>query len=107
MSRTGRRPMHTEESERTTVHPEIARFQQDFPAFWFGIQRTRSGLCIVVIRKDDGDGLHTLVGPNPAEIRAELAAEGADCPRLASRPPRRPAALRPHGGGRAPGTPPG
>jgi hypothetical protein len=56
------------------VNPEIARFQQDFPAFWFGTQRTRRGLCIVVIRKDGGDGLHTLVGANPAEIRAELAA---------------------------------
>jgi len=51
----------------------IARFQAEFPAFTFQLQRTSTGIGIAAVRLDGAEGMHTLITGDPQEMRAELA----------------------------------
>jgi hypothetical protein len=51
----------------------IARFQAEFPAFTFQLQRTSTGMGIAAVRLDGAEGIHTLITDDPQEMRAELA----------------------------------
>jgi hypothetical protein len=54
------------------LDPCLARFQSTYPGFWFTTQRTWSGISIAAIRRDGGEGLHTIVTADPDEMQAEL-----------------------------------
>jgi nucleoside-diphosphate kinase len=51
----------------------LAGLREDFPCFWFELQRTWNGTAIAAVRESGAGPLHTVVTGDPEEMRTELA----------------------------------
>jgi hypothetical protein len=60
-------------TDASQIGAAIVTFQADFPLFVFAPQRTWSGLCVAAVRRNDAEGLHTIVSNDLTEVRTELS----------------------------------
>jgi len=60
----------------------LAALQEDFPGFYITLEPTGTGPRYIARSRDLGGSPHTLVTPDPGELRATLAAASASVPRL-------------------------
>jgi hypothetical protein len=59
--------------DASQIRSAIATFQADFPLFAFAPQRTNSGFSVAAVRRNDAEGLHTIVSDDLTEVRTELS----------------------------------
>jgi hypothetical protein len=69
--------MHAIPYDAANQRELLAGLSREFPGYEFDTQSTRRGVSLVATARTTGNGVHTVITRDPAELRVALSGSGS------------------------------